>query len=100
MPLARRKTADRTGSALISLLARERELSRKDLARLSGLPLSTVTDVTRRLLDEHVLQEAAGDRSGRRGRPATVLRLNAPSGAVAVLGVGRAGLQAGIVATD
>lgn len=74
-------------------------MTRKQLAQLSGLPLSTIADVTRRLVDEGVLYEETGPRSGRAGRPATVLRLCSPSGVVAVLRVTRGGLQAGLIST-
>ncbi|WP_426625897.1 ROK family transcriptional regulator [Leifsonia sp. McL0607] len=58
-------------------------LSRVELASVTGLSAQTVTNVTRRLLTQGLIQEAGKQNEGSPGKPRTLLRLDA-AGAYAV----------------
>lgn len=58
-------------------------LSRVELAARTGLSAQTVTNVTRRLLQQGLIREAGKQSEGSPGKPRTILRLN-PAGAYAV----------------
>src|SRR4051812_42938638 len=95
------RRANRSVAALLSLLADQGPMSRAELSRRTGLPLSTVVDVAGRLIEDGLVREEMGARTGRVGRPASVLRLTAaPPGAVGVLTMARGGVQAGVISTD
>ncbi|WP_426999166.1 ROK family transcriptional regulator [Pseudarthrobacter sp. N5] len=57
-------------------------LSRVELAQIVGLSPQTISNISRRLLDQHLIVEAGKEGSGP-GKPRTMLRLN-PSGMYAV----------------
>jgi predicted NBD/HSP70 family sugar kinase len=70
------------------------------LSQRSGLPLSTVIDTTAQMVAEGILLEEVASRSGRPGRPPTVLRLAAKAGIIALLTITRGGFEAGLVSLD
>lgn len=57
-------------------------LSRVELAQIVGLSPQTISNISRRLLDQHLIVEAGKEGTGP-GKPRTILRLN-PSGMYAV----------------
>ena len=57
-------------------------LSRVELAQIVGLSPQTISNISRRLLDQHLIVEAGKEGSGP-GKPRTMLRLN-PAGMYAV----------------
>ncbi|XAS69505.1 ROK family transcriptional regulator [Micrococcaceae bacterium Sec5.7] len=57
-------------------------LSRVELAQIVGLSPQTISNISRRLLDQHLIVEAGKEGSGP-GKPRTILRLN-PAGMYAV----------------
>jgi len=57
-------------------------LSRVELAQIVGLSPQTISNISRRLLDQHLIVEAGKEGTGP-GKPRTMLRLN-PSGMYAV----------------
>jgi predicted NBD/HSP70 family sugar kinase len=57
-------------------------LSRVELAQIVGLSPQTISNISRRLLDQHLIVEAGKEGSGP-GKPRTILRLN-PGGVYAV----------------
>lgn len=57
-------------------------LSRVELAKVVGLSPQTISNISRRLLDQELIVEAGKEGSGP-GKPRTILRLN-PSGMYAV----------------
>jgi predicted NBD/HSP70 family sugar kinase len=57
-------------------------LSRVELAQIVGLSPQTISNISRRLLDQHLIVEAGKEGSGP-GKPRTILRLN-PSGMYAL----------------
>ena len=57
-------------------------LSRVELAQIVGLSPQTISNISRRLLDQHLIVEAGKEGSGP-GKPRTILRLN-PSGMYAI----------------
>lgn len=57
-------------------------LSRVELAQIVGLSPQTISNISRRLLDQHLIIEAGKEGSGP-GKPRTILRLN-PSGMYAI----------------
>jgi predicted NBD/HSP70 family sugar kinase len=86
----------------MAALGRHGELPRDQLARLSGLPRSTVTDAVARLRRHGIVVERTTPVSARSGtgRPPTLLALAAPSGLVAVIALTHVTLQAGVVGFD
>lgn len=100
MNQVRRQATTRSRSSLLALLTQEGALSRAELSKRSGLPLSTVIDATAQMLTEGILCEEIASRSGRPGRPPTVLRLAAKAGIVALLTITRGGFEAGLVSLD
>jgi predicted NBD/HSP70 family sugar kinase len=99
MPSPARR-ANRSEAALLSQLSHVGPMSRAELSRKTGLPLSTVVDVAGRLIQDGLVREELGARNGRVGRPATVLRLTAAPGVVGVLAVARGGVQAAVISID
>jgi predicted NBD/HSP70 family sugar kinase len=88
---------------LVAVLGRHGELSRGQLARLSGLPRSTITDAVARLQRHGIVVEgAAGGAVGhsRSGRPPKLLALAAPPGLVGVIALTHESLQAGVLGFD
>lgn len=57
-------------------------LSRVELAQIVGLSPQTISNISRRLLDQHLIVEAGKEGTGP-GKPRTILRLN-PSGMYAI----------------
>ena len=57
-------------------------LSRVELAQIVGLSPQTISNISRRLLDQHLIVEAGKEGSGP-GKPRTILRLN-PGGMFAL----------------
>jgi predicted NBD/HSP70 family sugar kinase len=71
------------------------------LARLSGLPRSTVTDSLTRLRSQGIVTEQAMPRpTGKAGRPAKLLVLSAPAGLVGVIALTHQTLQAAVAGMD
>jgi predicted NBD/HSP70 family sugar kinase len=87
---------------LLDVLHRHGELDRGELARLSGLPRSTVTDSVARLRRHAVLVERTRAPSARTGagRPAGVLALAPPSGAIGVIWLTHESLHAYVLGFD
>jgi predicted NBD/HSP70 family sugar kinase len=86
---------------LVAALRQHGELSRDQLARLSGLPRSTVTDALTRLLRHGVVTERPmPNAAGRIGRPPRLLALAAPTGLVGVIALTHQTLQAGVLDFD
>jgi predicted NBD/HSP70 family sugar kinase len=88
---------------LVDVLSRHGELSRGQLARLSGLPRSTITDAVARLQRHGIVTEGAtGGAVGhsRSGRPPKLLTLAAPPGLVGVIALAHESLQAGVLGFD
>jgi predicted NBD/HSP70 family sugar kinase len=87
---------------LLATLRQHGELRRSQLAQLSGLPRSTITDAVTRLQRSGIVVErsapaAAGTRTG---RPPTLLALAAPAGFIGVLALTHGTLHAGVVSFD
>jgi predicted NBD/HSP70 family sugar kinase len=75
-----------TESRLLALLEVSGPLTRGELARLAGLPPTTISGVAAELLrDGRVVEAEAGPGGGRAGRPPRVLALSAPPGVVALV---------------
>jgi len=73
------KMGDFNQSVILEAIRRSGEgLSRTELVTATGLSAQTVTNITRRLLDEELIAEAGRTISGP-GKPRTTLRLNASS---------------------
>ena len=73
------KMGDFNQSVILETIRRSDEgLSRTELVSATGLSAQTVTNITRRLLDEQLISEAGRTISGP-GKPRTMLRLNAAS---------------------
>ncbi len=87
---------------LIAALHDNELLSRADIARLTGLPKTTVTGLVRRLLRNGVLAETAAPArsSAPTGRPATMLTLASPHGLVAALVLTHGRLRAAALGFD
>lgn len=86
---------------LVATLGQHGELSRAELARLSELPRSTVTDALARLLRHGVVTERVlPSPPGRIGRPPRLLALAAPPGLVGVIAQTHETLQAGVLGFD
>jgi predicted ArsR family transcriptional regulator len=87
---------------LVAILRQHGELRRSQLARLSGLPRSTITDAVTRLqrsgmVVERPIPPAVGTRTG---RPPKLLALAAPSGFVGAITLTHGRLQAGVLGFD
>ncbi len=87
---------------LLAILRQHGELRRSQLARLSGLPRSTITDAVTRLQRSGIVVErpipaAAGTRTG---RPPKLLALAAPSGFVGAITLTHGTLEAGVLGFD
>jgi predicted NBD/HSP70 family sugar kinase len=87
---------------LLAILRQHGQLRRSELAQLSGLPRSTITDATTRLeragiVVERPMPPAAGFASG---RPPKLLAVATPPGMVGVLALTHGTLQAGVVSFD
>jgi predicted NBD/HSP70 family sugar kinase len=98
---------------LVTVLGWHGELSRSQLAMLSGLPRSTITDAVARLQRHGIVTEraagtrAAGTRAAggidghaKSGRPPKLLGLAAPPGLVGVIALTHESLQAGVLGFD
>ncbi|MGH3410043.1 MAG: ROK family protein [Streptosporangiaceae bacterium] len=86
---------------LVATLRRHGQLPRDRLARLSGLPRSTVTDSLTRLRSQGIVTEQAMPRpTGKAGRPAKLLALAAPAGLVGVIALTHQTLQAAVAGMD
>lgn len=73
------KMGDFNQSVILEAIRRSREgLSRTELVEATGLSAQTITNITRRLLDEGLVEEAGRTIQGP-GKPRTTLRLNAAS---------------------
>lgn len=73
------KMGDFNQSVILEAIRRSREgLSRTELVDATGLSAQTVTNITRRLLDDGIVEEAGRTIQGP-GKPRTTLRLNAGS---------------------
>ena len=88
-PERRTGSGSRSRSVLADLIREGAPITRADLTRLSGLSRSAVAAGVQHLIDDGLVQEAVAP-SGRRGRPATVLRPQAPSGALVGIDFGHA----------
>jgi predicted NBD/HSP70 family sugar kinase len=66
---------EHNSSLLFTLIWRESEISRADLARRTGLSRSTVSDIVEELLVSELIRES-GSGDSRGGRPPTLLRFN------------------------
>jgi len=84
-----------------ALKTRDR-LSRSDLARLTGLPKTTVSGRVKQLVRRGVVAEsrAAAQPTGRMGRPATMLTLAEPRGLLAAFALTHGRLRAAAVGFD
>jgi predicted NBD/HSP70 family sugar kinase len=89
----------RSDATVLSLLRRHGELARADLARLCGLPRSTVTDVVDRLRRDGLVVERPSTAGGV-GRPARVVALSESPGVIGVLALTNGVLQAAAVGFD
>ncbi|MEJ0004218.1 MAG: ROK family transcriptional regulator [Pararobbsia sp.] len=76
-----------THSKIARLIASSAGLSRADLARITGLARSTVSQHVQPLLDTGLLKEQESG-AGARGRPATGLAVNARAGIVLIADLG------------
>lgn len=87
---------------LLDVLRRHGELDRGELARLSGLPRSTVTDSVARLRERAVVVERSRPPSVRTGagRPAGVLALAPPPGTIGVVWLTHESLHAYVLGFD
>lgn len=85
----------------MATLQQHGQLPRDRLARLSGLPRSTVTDALTRLRRHGiVIQQTMPRPAGQVGRPAGLLALAPPAGLVGVIALTHQTLQAGVASMD
>lgn len=89
----------RSDTLVLSLLRRHGELARTELARLCGLPRSTVTDVVDRLRRDGLVVERSSTAGGV-GRPGRVVALSESPGVIGVLALTNGVLQAAAVGFD
>jgi predicted NBD/HSP70 family sugar kinase len=90
-----------TDRQLLATLARHGQLQRDQLALLSGLPRTTVTDALARLRRHGlVVERTVTDTAGRVGRPPKLLALAAPAGLVGAIALTRHTLQAAAAGFD
>ena len=82
------------------MLSQHGELSRGQLARLSGLPRSTITDAVARLQRHGIVVEGGPAGQSGSGRPPKLLTLAAPPGLVGVIALTHESLQAGVLGFD
>jgi predicted NBD/HSP70 family sugar kinase len=84
------------------MLRRHGDLRRSQLARLSGLPRSTIADVVARLQQHGIVVERPipAEARTRTGRPPRLLALAAPSGLVGVIALTHGTLQAAVMGFD
>lgn len=83
------ETAKRVNRTVVLDLVRQLQpISRAEIAKVSGLNRSTVTDIVRELLEEGLLVEMGFREPERSGRPAILLRLNADNIKCIVIDVG------------
>lgn len=86
---------------ILDMLRRHGDLERTELAALTGLARSTLTDALARLRGHGLVEEGAADASrGRRGRPATVARLARAAGVVGVVSLTHGTLRGAAVGFD
>jgi predicted NBD/HSP70 family sugar kinase len=87
---------------LLALLRQRGELRRSQLAQLSGLPRSTITDAVLRLQRAGLVVERPIPPTARTrpGRPPRAVALAAPSGLVGVIALTHGTLQAGVLSFD
>ncbi|HET7018250.1 MAG TPA: ROK family transcriptional regulator [Streptosporangiaceae bacterium] len=86
---------------LVAVLSQHGELQRSQLAQLSGLPRSTITDSVARLQRHGIVAERlASDSRNKSGRPPKLLALAAPPGLVGVIALTHESLQAGVLGFD
>src|SRR5690348_11344680 len=87
---------------VLSALAESGPTTRAALARVTGLPGSTVVGLVAKLLADGVVTESDAALTGARaaGRPAKVLALARPAGLVAALAISRHEVRAGVVGLD
>ena len=92
----------RNDARVIAALRRHGELDRTQLAQLSGLARSTISDAISRLSREGIIVEnlARWSAAGKLGRPPAVLSLAAPVGVVGVLALSHGTLQVAVVGFD
>lgn len=80
---------------ILELIIKHTEISRADLSKLSGLTKSTVTEITKRLLENALIVETrSGDSSTLGGRKPIFLRLNPYHAAVLSLDLECEGINA------
>jgi predicted NBD/HSP70 family sugar kinase len=90
-----------TDRQLLATLARHGQLQRDQLALLSGLPRTTVTDALTRLRRHGlVVEREVTGTTGRVGRPPKLLTLAAPAGLVGAIALTRSTLQAAVAGFD
>jgi predicted NBD/HSP70 family sugar kinase len=90
-----------TDRQLLATLARHGQLQRDQLALLSGLPRTTVTDALTRLRRHGlVVERAVTGTAGRVGRPPRLLALAAPAGLVGAIALTRRTLQVAVAGFD
>jgi predicted NBD/HSP70 family sugar kinase len=91
----------RTRDQLLDVLARHENLSRADLAQLTGLSRSAVGACVASLVDEGLASEEPPlpDRTGGPGRPAAVVRLRRADGTVLGLDFGHTHVAAAVADT-
>jgi predicted NBD/HSP70 family sugar kinase len=86
---------------LLAVLSQHGELPRSQLALLSGLPRSTITDSVARLQRLGIVAERLASKGrGTSGRPPKLLALAAPPGLVGVIALTHESLQAGVLGFD
>lgn len=76
------RLADYNQAVVLELVRRSPGASRADLQRESGLSSQTISNITRRLIDEHLIRESTPGGSAR-GRPSIPL-VTEPDGAYSV----------------
>lgn len=76
------RVADYNQAVVLGLVRRSRGVSRADLQRESGLSSQTISNITRRLIDDHLIRESAPG-GNTRGRPSIPL-VTEPDGAYSV----------------
>lgn len=76
------RVADYNQAVVLGLVRRSRGVSRADLQRESGLSSQTISNITRRLIDDHLIRESTPG-GNTRGRPSIPL-VTEPDGAYSV----------------
>ncbi|MGI6433103.1 MAG: ROK family transcriptional regulator [Sphaerochaetaceae bacterium] len=80
----------------LNLVAKERELSRADIARLLGLSKVSTSEIVDQLIKENLLTEA-GIRPTDKGRPPINITLNKDAAMVLAIDIGSRNISVGIV---